>query len=243
MNEYEELFRAKALHGFDLIADDYVRIVDSIPYDSNIIANLLVYHNQTTEHYAERWLYSKGVHALTKLLNLYMDIIQNPSELTKHEFVCLDKMKRYLTENAGHSYGYFKYRKEWFQHQCELFIQLSLSMKMEIIANQDVLVNDLCDKIKQLEYVKETNNSLNTYISQEKYKPTKLRWANKVVMCQCGTEYKQSNRFNHLKTNKHKQFIHNLCYSGFSKQDDPVTLQVIERSLTQNLGNSGELGK
>lgn len=209
MNEYELLFQYNALKDFHLDPTTYLCLTEGL---TGLVTeyDIIDHQNNLFQTYIENEQYKQGIKQLEKLLQHYMDIVSSPDQLTNLDLLGLCQMKKYLTDNSGHSHGYFKYRKQYYQQQCDTYTQLSLQNKIIVFVHQDTIVNDLCQKINTLQKLLKDNLTLHKFTTAHKYKQTKLRWAKTYVQCSdCQKYYLQANRHNHIKT-KHHQNATNL---------------------------------
>lgn len=197
--DYKALFKEKALEHFKLNADDY--------FEPFSLEDFLYNIEFICKNANDEYLPKRGINRLVKLSNEYSFICDNPTVLTEQDQLAIEEMKEYLKNNKGHSFGYFSYRKQFYEEEVGRFYELSLANKMTILANKEFILEQIQNKIKFMYQCEYENKYIKKKIITPKIKLQKLAWANKKVLCVCGKEYSKSGKFLHCKTKHHVNFI------------------------------------
>lgn len=203
--DYKYLFRQQALQDFQLNAEDYFEPFNVEQFISNINSLCL----NSNEYYAPKTAIKK----LIKLYELYSFICDDPSSLTEQEQLDMQQMKNYLNKNRGHLYGYFAYRKQFYEEEIGRYYELSLTNKMYILANKDFILQTILQKIQDIQDFENHKIKIKPIITP-KTKQDKRNWANQKTLCVCGKTYNKSGKALHCKGKHHIQFIQENTHSN-----------------------------
>lgn len=197
--DYQSLFKAKALEHFELNANNWYKpfSLEQFIYDIELMCK------NTNDEYTPK----RGIQRLLKLYDKYLFICENPTALTEDDLIAISEMKDYFRKNRGHSSGYFSYRKKFYEEEVGRYYELSLTNKMNILANKDFILDEIQKKIKYMQQCVSENKFLKKRIFTPKIKEINKRWACKKALCVCGREYTRGNKIQHLNTKVHQQFI------------------------------------
>lgn len=196
---FEDLFKLKALEDFNLLAEDYFIpvTVESIFKDIETMC----------KNANDEWLPKLGIKKLIKLAEKYNNICENPTALTSEDQLAIEDMKSFLKNNRGHAFGYFKYRKAFYEEEVGRYYELSLINKMNILANKDIIFKEIENKIIFLNDCLVNNTFMHKHIVTERQKIQKRNWARQYALCICGSEYRKGDRAVHYKSKKHQRFV------------------------------------
>jgi len=190
---FETAFREKALSDFHLDARylvpifDFCREIEEASYDE--LGELS---------------YRKAKRKFKKLFRKYNAIFDAPDVPTHEDHESLSVMRKYLKNNKGDQFGYFKYRREHYHEQVALYNSLMMQRNMELLAHKTEFFEAMERRMELLdkhEHKAKTADPLSTVRRQ------KNRWSKEPVMCACGVLYTQGNKTAHVKTKHHKAFL------------------------------------
>jgi hypothetical protein len=196
---YEELFKLKAVETFYLKAEDYF-----IPTS---LESILQDVNNMCKNANDDWLPKSGIKKLLKLAEKYNFICENPTALTSEDQLAISEMRNFLKQNRGHTFGYFKYRKQFYEEEVGRYYEMSLINKMNILANKDIIFKEIENKIIFLNNCLVNDALVKKHVVTERHKKQKDEWAKKRALCVCGREYRQGDKQAHFKTKVHQRFI------------------------------------
>lgn len=207
---FENAFKEKALADFHLCAVNHLprlNFMREIEEASRDDIGELNYHTAKRK--------------FKKLFKKYNAIFDNPSMLTQEDYNAIEHMRKYLRQNKGSEFGYFKYRRECYHIQMALFMDLVLKRNMELLAN----------KLEFFEAVERRMELLDKYQTDairfnhhELVRSYKNKWSKKAVTCECGMNYTQGNKNAHIKTKRHKTFLLSKCATEEKNQPRLATM-------------------
>ena len=216
--DYQALFKEKALEYFELNADDWYKpfSLDQFIYELELMCK-----NANDEYIPKR-----GKQRLLKIYDKYISICENPTALTEEDQIAIAEMKDYFRKNRGHSSGYFPYRKKFYEEEVGRYYEMSLSNKMNILANKDLILDEIQKKIVYMDQCEYENKYIKKRIFTPKMKENNKKWASKKALCVCGREYTRGNKTEHLNTKFHKKFIED------NKKCEPIVMDVGNITMT-----------
>jgi hypothetical protein len=198
---YQAMFRDKALEGFDLFAKDYFNFIDIEKIKEEI-------DDYCKNDFGEYLSPKKALRQLQTLFDKYNFIFDNPSLLTKDDQMAIFEMKRYLNSHKGSEFGYIKYRKQHYENEVIKLYELVLERNMNLLVCKDIIFLEIERKI---EFIQNHQNSkemkIHHFFTLEKAKEQRNEWSKKRVLCVCGKEYRQGDKYKHCNTEYHKRFI------------------------------------
>lgn len=216
--DYQALFREKALEYFNLDAMNYYK-----PFS---LENFLQHIETICKNSNDEYMPKLGKNKLRKLYDYYAFMCENPTALTDEDQLAIQEMKDYLKNNRGHAYGYFPYRKKFYEEEVGRYYELSLANKMNILANKDFILSEIEKKISFMDQCEYENKYIKKKIITPKIKQYKMKWAIKKVLCVCGKEYTRSCKFTHVKSKFHQKFIED------NKKPEPIIFDGGSMTLT-----------
>jgi hypothetical protein len=191
------------LQHFDLKAEDY------LPKHGLTMEDILQDIQTIGKEAVERNTYKKGLKDMATKYRRFLDAVEAPTTLSREEALGLSDMRMYLKRNAGHAFGFFKYRKERYEDEVGRFSELCLAYKMHLLANKEVIMSYIESEIKRLQHTMMEEQDLRRELVCARHQKQKNDWGTTYVQCECGREYTRSNKCKHEQTKKHREWVRN----------------------------------
>lgn len=199
MNDYEALFKEKALKDFNLYVEDYV---DEIDIDYLLDTNkghfyyCCIYHIKKND-------YKRAIEKLNEEHYKICQLCINPYILTPEDRQKIRDIRQFYKNNDGRINGYSSIRKARTEEIVEEFKQQLLANRMVLIANQneiELTIQIIKNKFEELQRsLKEIQKCIRKQDIKDFHKSS--------YKCVCGLEIQKVSKARHERTKGHIDFL------------------------------------
>lgn len=220
--DHEANFVQKALHNFDLFAENYFNYINFETIKAEI--------NDACKTDLGEYNLNIGLKNLKKLYRKYTFLFDNPTILTRDDQIQLMAMYKYLKSHKGTEYGYLKYRKMHYDNEVARFNEMIIQRNTALLAIKDLVFSQIDLQIEYLTHQENTPfQQMKQFVSTEVHKSQKKRWAKERQLCCCGKEYNKANKYAHENTRYHQEFMEGISEKvSYIGEGNNITLKITE---------------